>query len=90
MALSAPAIAVVDLAPPTLTGTAGDNGWFTSDVVVKWTYSGETSTSGCDTQNLTADTAATTITCTASPAPASRSPARSRCTSTRPRRPPSP
>jgi hypothetical protein len=68
LALSVPTVALgaVDLAPPTLAGTAGDNGWFTSDVTVKWTYSGETSTTGCDTQHLTADTAGTEITCKAS------------------------
>jgi hypothetical protein len=67
MALGVPTIAVgaVDLPLPTVTGTAGENGWFTSDVTVKWTPSGETSTVGCDTQNLTADTAGTTITCKA-------------------------
>jgi len=64
----APAVApgAVDLQPPALTGTAGDDGWFTSDVIVKWTYSGETSTSGSDTQHLAADTPGVTITCTAS------------------------
>jgi hypothetical protein len=50
---------------PTLTGTAGDDNWFTSKVVVKWTYSGETSTQGCDTQELTTDTPGTTLSCTA-------------------------
>jgi hypothetical protein len=70
-AVLAPAVALgaVDLGPPSITGTAGDNGWFTSDVVVKWTYTGETSTSGCDTQHLTADTPGVTITCTATGAP---------------------
>ena len=69
MALSAPAVAVgaVDLAPPTLTGTAGDNGWFTSDVVVSWTFSGATTaTPDCLPQTLTADTTGTAITCTVS------------------------
>lgn len=50
---------------PTLTGTAGEDNWFTSKVVVKWTYSGETSTNGCDTQELTTDTPGTTLSCTA-------------------------
>ena len=65
----AAALGAVDLAPPSLTGSAGDNGWFVSDVVVKWTYSGETDTTGCDTQHLTADTPGTSITCTASNGP---------------------
>jgi hypothetical protein len=70
-AVLAPAVAAgaVELPLPTLTGTAGDNDWFTSDVTVKWVPSGETSTSGCDTQHLTADTAGTVITCTASAGP---------------------
>jgi hypothetical protein len=70
-AVFAPAVALgaVDLGPPSITGTAGDSGWFIGDVVVKWTYSGEMSTSGCDTQHLTADTPGATITCTASGAP---------------------
>jgi hypothetical protein len=66
LALGAPAVALgaVEVVP-TLTGTAGDSGWFTSGVRVKWTVSGETSTTGCDTQYLTADTPGTTIACTA-------------------------
>jgi hypothetical protein len=66
LALGAPTIALgaVQVAP-TLTGTAGDDGWFTSNVIVKWTYSGETSTTGCDTQELTTDTPGTPLTCTA-------------------------
>jgi hypothetical protein len=68
MALSASPVALgaVELGPPAITGTAGDNGWLTSDVSVKWTPSGETSTSGCETQLLITDTPDTAITCTAS------------------------
>jgi hypothetical protein len=64
----APAVVLgaVDLAPPAITGTAGDNGWLRSDAIVKWTSSGETSTTGCDTQHLTADTPGATFTCMAS------------------------
>jgi len=71
MALGAPAVALsaVELGPPAITGTAGDNGWFVSDVSVKWSPTGETSTSGCETQLLTADTPDTAITCTASAGP---------------------
>jgi hypothetical protein len=63
----APAVAVgaVEIPAPTLTGTAGDNGWFTSEVTVKWAPSGAT-VSACGTQTLTADTAGTPVTCTAS------------------------
>jgi hypothetical protein len=68
MALSAPAVApgAVELPAPAISGTAGDNGWFVSDVSVKWAPANETSTSGCETQLLAADTAGTAITCTAS------------------------
>lgn len=67
LALSVPAVTLgaVQLTS-TLTGTLGDNDWYTSAVTVKWTASGETSTTGCDTQYLTADTAGTEITCKAS------------------------
>jgi hypothetical protein len=69
LALSAPTVAFadVDLAPPALTGTAGDNSWYTSDVVVSWTFSGATTASAdCLPQTLTADTPGTAITCTVS------------------------
>jgi hypothetical protein len=67
LALSAPtgALGAIQVTS-TLTGTPGDDGWFTSDVTVKWASSGEASTTGCDTQHLTADTAGTAITCKAS------------------------
>ncbi len=63
----APAVAAgaVEIPAPTLTGTAGDNGWFTSEVTVRWAPSGAT-VSACGTQTLTADTAGTPVTCTAS------------------------
>ncbi|HEX5923447.1 MAG TPA: hypothetical protein VFY45_06420 [Baekduia sp.] len=67
MALGAPTVALgaVEIPAPTLTGTAGDNGWFTSEVTVKWAPSGAT-VSACGTQTLTTDTAGTPVTCTAS------------------------
>ena len=67
LALSSPAVALaLDLAP-TVTGTKGDNNWFTSDVVVSWTFSGATTASpDCLPQQLTADTPGTAITCTVS------------------------
>ncbi|WCB96164.1 hypothetical protein DSM104299_04920 [Baekduia alba] len=65
----ATARAAVDLPPPAITGTAGDNGWYVSPVTLKWSPTGETSTSGCDTQTLTADTVGATVTCTASNGP---------------------
>jgi hypothetical protein len=59
--------------PPLITahvdGVLGDNGWYTSDVMVSWTVSdSETpiwSSAGCDPTTLTADTAARSLTCTA-------------------------
>jgi hypothetical protein len=66
MALSAPAVAAgaLYLAPPTVTGTIGDNDWYTSDVVVSWTFSGATTAStDCLPRQLTADTPGTAITC---------------------------
>ena len=57
------------VAPPeitvTITGVLGLNGWYPSNVTVDWQVDGETSSSGCDTVTLTADTPGTTITCTA-------------------------
>jgi hypothetical protein len=52
----------------TLTGPRGDGGWFVGPVTVKWAVSGETSTTGCETRTLTADTPGTTITCSATDA----------------------
>jgi hypothetical protein len=69
LALSAPTVAIgaLYLAPPTVTGTMGDNSWFTSDVVVSWTFSGATTAStDCLPQQLTTDTPGTAITCTVS------------------------
>jgi hypothetical protein len=57
-------------APPTITviytGTAGTNGWWVSNVTVKFQLSGETSSSGCDTVTLTTDGVHTELHCTAS------------------------
>ena len=61
-----------DTTPPaiaaTVTGTIGNNGWYTSDVTVTWTVtdgeSAATST-GCAAQSVTADTAGVTFTCAA-------------------------
>jgi hypothetical protein len=46
-----------------ITGTLGANGWYVSNVTVKWTVTGETRTEGCDTQTLSVDTPGQTITC---------------------------
>jgi Ca2+-binding RTX toxin-like protein len=54
---------------PTVTGTAGANGWYVSDVEVSFAVSDPeteiSSQSGCDSATVTADTAGTTFTCTA-------------------------
>lgn len=56
---------------PTVTGTLGDNGWYTSDIHVTWAVadpeSAVSSTSGCGPADVTADTdvAGVTVTCTA-------------------------
>jgi hypothetical protein len=67
--LAAALVPATALATPqisfTLTGPAGDDGWYIGPVTVKWFVSGEISTTGCETQTLTADTAGTTITCKA-------------------------
>lgn len=62
-----------DTTPPVITkqitGTSGDNGWYTSDVSVKWTVSDPDSAvvidSGCGTQNFTSSTASVTSSCSA-------------------------
>ncbi len=62
-----------DTTPPTITptvdGTLGSNGWYTSNVAVTWTMedpeSGIASSSGCDPTTLNADTLAETLTCSA-------------------------
>jgi hypothetical protein len=54
---------------PSVTGTAGANGWYTSDVTVSWTVidaeSAVSSQTGCGSTTLTGETADTTLTCTA-------------------------
>ena len=64
---------------PTVTGTAGEDGWYRSDVTVSWTVEEPESlptlqTSGCEETSLTTDTAATTLTCEATSAGGSASP----------------
>lgn len=54
---------------PTVTGTLGNDGWYTSNVQVSWSVTdGESDVSnqtGCDLQNVTADTNGVTFTCSA-------------------------
>ena len=66
----------IDLSPavvtPSLSGTPGSNGWYTSDVQVSWNTSDDVSTirasEGCETTSVTADTEGVTYTCTATSA----------------------
>ena len=75
----APADATPPAIVPTVTGTLGNGGWYTSDVHVSWSVtdpeSTVSSTSGCDASDVTADTdaAGTTFTCTATSAGGSAS-----------------
>jgi hypothetical protein len=70
----APAAALSSsISPPSITlnvsGDAGDNGWYRSNVGVSWTVSdptGISSSSGCEPRTLTSDTDGTTLTCSAS------------------------
>lgn len=63
---AAPAAAALPQIDYDLGGPAGDNGWFTGPVTVKWTVTGETASDGCDTRTLTAETTGVQLTCTAS------------------------
>jgi hypothetical protein len=65
-----------DSTPPVITtsvsGTLGDNGWYTSDVLIEWTVtdaeSDVTIDDGCVDTTISADTAGQTLTCVASSA----------------------
>lgn len=68
----APADSTPPVVTPTVSGTSGSNGWYTSDVTVSWAVSDPessiTSTAGCETTTVTTDTAGTVITCSATSA----------------------
>ena len=69
-------IPVIDSTPPvitpTVTGTLGNNGWYTSDVQVSWSVAdGESTVSaqtGCGAQTVSSDTAGVTFNCEATSA----------------------
>jgi choice-of-anchor C domain-containing protein len=67
-----PSDATPPVITPNVTGTLGDNGWYTSNVDVSWTVtdaeSNVTSTTGCDAQSVTSDTNGVTFTCEATSA----------------------
>ena len=52
---------------PVVTGTLGNNGWYRSDIEVRWSINefpaSISSSSGCGTQNVTLDTAGVTFAC---------------------------
>ena len=54
---------------PSLAGTLGNDGWYTSAVAVSWTLtddeSGIATSAGCGPTTITSDTAGTTVTCAA-------------------------
>ena len=76
------ALVYVDTTPPVVTkavvGTLGANGWYVSNVSVSWTFddpeSTITSSSGCGTTQVTADTTGVTITCEVTSAGGTASP----------------
>jgi hypothetical protein len=54
---------------PTVTGTLGDNGWYTSDVGVSWSVDDPVvSSTGCNPTAITSDIATETLTCAATTA----------------------
>jgi hypothetical protein len=57
---------------PNVSGTLGNNGWYVSNVTVSWTVedneSAISSTTGCGSTTINADTAGTTLTCSATSA----------------------
>jgi hypothetical protein len=54
---------------PQISGTLGKNGWYRSNVTVRWSVSdpqsGISTSTGCNTTTLAADTAGATLTCSA-------------------------
>jgi hypothetical protein len=74
---------IVDPSPPVITkvvtGTEGNNGWYTSNVTVDWTVNDPESpnslqTTGCNDQNIIADQAEQTYSCSATSAGGSSGP----------------
>ena len=54
---------------PTVTGSLGNNGWYTSNITIDWAVtdpeSAVSSTTGCDTSTVTGDTSGATFNCEA-------------------------
>jgi hypothetical protein len=70
--VAAPADSTPPVITPSISGTLGTNGWYTSDVSVTWTVddpeSTITSQAGCNPTTIDADTPGTTLACTATSA----------------------
>jgi hypothetical protein len=68
----APSDTTAPVIEPTIVGTLGNNGWYTSDVSLSWTITDPESAwsplTGCDTVNITVDQPATNYTCSATSA----------------------
>lgn len=69
VALVTPLDATPPLITPTVTGTLGTGGWYTSDVSVSWSVedpeSAVSAQSGCGAETVSSDTAGVTFTCEA-------------------------
>ena len=81
IATASATFSVVDPTPPvivpTITGTLGNNGWYTSNVTLTWSVTDPESTAtptGCVNQNIVLDQAATTYSCSATSAGGSAGP----------------
>jgi hypothetical protein len=70
--LTVPSDTTAPVITPNVSGTLGNNGWYTSEVTVSWSVvdneSSISSSSGCDSTTINADTAGTTLTCSATSA----------------------
>ncbi len=70
--VAAPTDTTAPVIAPHVTGTLGQNGWYTGNVNVSWTVSDDESTvsssSGCGPTTISTDTAGVTLTCTATSA----------------------
>jgi hypothetical protein len=70
--VQAPADSTPPVITPNVSGTLGDNGWYTSNVVVTWSVvdneSPVSSSNGCGSTTISSDTTGTTLTCSATSA----------------------
>jgi hypothetical protein len=70
--VTAPTDTTAPVITPNISGTLGNNGWYTSDVIVTWSVtdpeSSAITSTGCGTTTIDSDTPGTTLTCTAASA----------------------